>query len=192
MTTQRWRLARLPRRAAAYLLDCGLLAAGVVATQLAARLALGARFPALNTGPQVEAWILLSVSLPVWGYWAGFERSAWQATPAKRLLGLRVISAEGGRPSTRQALLRTAVKLLPWELTHATLLLPVPIWSDPAAGFRWGLAAVYGLLGLSALAAILTPRRQAAHDLAAGTVVEQTGRAVSAAHEGEMMRSRLR
>ena len=41
-------------------------------------------------------------------YFIGFEASRWQATPGKRLLGLRVETVEGARLSVGRALLRLA------------------------------------------------------------------------------------
>jgi uncharacterized RDD family membrane protein YckC len=155
----------------AYVLDGGLLAAGVVASQVGLRALLGARWPALRTGPQIEGWVLLTVSLPVWAYFSLFESSARGATPAKRLLGLRVATTTGERPGWRRALVRTAIKLLPWELTHATLLLPTPMWGAAEAEMRAGLWGVYALLGLYLVCTALTPRRQGPHDLIAGTEV---------------------
>jgi len=163
--------AGLARRALAYLLDCALLAGLVVTTQLGLRLVLGSGFPALATGLQIEAWVLLTVSLPIWFYFAGFESSVWQATPAKRLLGLRVTTLSGQRQSRGRALLRTVVKLLPWELTHLTLLLPTPLWDAATPELRPGLWIVYGLLAAYLLCAAFTSHRQAPHDLMAGTLV---------------------
>lgn len=167
----RERLGRVARRGTAYALDCGLLAVGVVTSQAALRAALGARMPALSTGPQIETWVLLTVSLPVWTYFSLLESSLQQATPAKRLLGLRVTTSTGARPGFIRALSRTALKLLPWELTHLTLMLPTPIWSAANAELRPGLFLVYGLLAAYLLCTALTPRGQAPHDLVAGTLV---------------------
>ncbi len=169
--TARPPLTLVVRRSAAYLLDGLLLAALVVASQLGLRAVLGPRLPELVTGPQIETWVLLTVSLPVWAYFTLFESSGWQATPAKRLLGLRVTTLGGGRAGLGRALLRTALKLLPWELTHLTLLLPTPIWGAASAELRPGLFVVYGLLAVYLLCAALTPRRQAPHDLIARTLV---------------------
>jgi uncharacterized RDD family membrane protein YckC len=171
MTAERLPLALVLRRGLAYVLDCALLAALVVASQFGLRALQGSRFPVLETGAQLEAWVLLSVSLPVWLYFAVGESSTRQATPAKRLLGLRVVSLGGEHVGFGQALRRTLVKLLPWELTHVTLLLPTPIWSSPTPELRPGLWLVYGLLAAYVLCAALTPRRQAPHDLIAGTLV---------------------
>jgi uncharacterized RDD family membrane protein YckC len=169
-------IERLPmtlvvRRGAAYLLDGALLAALVVASQFALRAVLGANLPPLETGWQIERWVLLTVSVPAWAYFSLFESSRWQATPAKRLLGLRVTTLGGERASWGRTLLRTALKLLPWELTHVTLMLPTPIWGAASAELRPGLWVVYGLLAVYVLCAALTPRRQAPHDLIAGTLV---------------------
>ncbi len=163
--------AYLARRAAAYLLDVALLAGAVLVTQGALRL-LGVGLPPAALGWQVEAWVLATVSLPAWLYFIALDHFSG-ATVGKRRLGLRVESARGGRLTWGQAALRTVFKLLPWELTHATLLLPTPIWFDPNAGLRPGLIAVYVLLGLYVAAAALTPRRQSVPDLLSGAVVAQ-------------------
>jgi uncharacterized RDD family membrane protein YckC len=164
----------LLRRGAAYGLDVTGLAVLVLATQWAWRALTGGRLPQPSSGWEIEAWVLLSVSLPIWLYFIALERSAGQATLGKRLMGLRVERIGGGRIRPGQAVARTALKLLPWELTHLTLLVPAPIWSDPQAGWRPGLFVVYGLLAAYAAAAALTPRRQTLPDLAAGTVVIET------------------
>ncbi len=49
-------------------------------------------------------------------YFALMECSARQATLGKRVLGLRVVTVEGGQPSRVRCLARATVKLLPWEL----------------------------------------------------------------------------
>jgi uncharacterized RDD family membrane protein YckC len=167
-------LRYLLRRGGAYVLDVAGLAALVQAAQWAWARAAGGGLPRPVSGLQIEAWVLLSVSLPIWLYFIVMERSGWQATVGKRALGLRVARTGGGRISLNQAVVRTALKLLPWELTHATLLLPAPMWNDPDAGLRPGLVIVYALLGLYAASAALTPRRQTLPDLAAGTVVIET------------------
>jgi uncharacterized RDD family membrane protein YckC len=159
----------LARRAAAYIVDVAALAAGVVVTQ-GALVLVGAGLPATASGWQVEAWVLATVSIPIWLYFIVLEcRAGW--TLGKRLLGLRVENTSGGRLSWGQAVLRTGLKLLPWELTHLTLLLPVPMWADPNTGFRPGLIIVYALLGLYLATAALTPRRQTVPDLIARTIV---------------------
>lgn len=92
---------------------------------------------------------LLTATLPAFAllgavYYAGFERSPWQATPGKRALGLIVTDADGRRIGFARALLRHAAGALSWltlNIGHAMALLP--------------------------------PRRVALHDLMAGTRVIQ-------------------
>lgn len=66
----------------------------------------------LNLG----AFLVLIVPVTVWLAWR--ESSSRQATPGKRVRGLRVVR-DGERASFRRALLRNALKVaLPWELGH--------------------------------------------------------------------------
>lgn len=164
--------AGLDRRVGAYLVDIGLLYAAIVVVQ-GALLALtgGALGTFLTTGVRLEAWVLLTVSLPSWVYFSLLESGPRAATLGKRLLKLQVQGVGGSPPGFGRVLLRTLVKLLPWELTHLTVLTPVPWWSDPAPGMRAGLVLVYGLLGIYMLTMIFHPRKQGPHDLAAGTLV---------------------
>lgn len=60
-------------------------------------------------------------------YWIGFERSAWQATPGKRALGLQVVDLRGGRPGLARAAGRHFAGALSWltlNLGHALAALP--------------------------------------------------------------------
>ncbi len=126
---------------------------------------------------ELAQFVLLT--LPVLLYFALLERSAWQGTWGKRLLGLRVVTGEGGRLGTVRSLARSAGKLVPWELSHALLWrvalapggAPVPWWV-PA-----GYALVYALVGVSLGSILLSRRRQTLYDRLAGTVV-LTGDAV--------------
>ena len=61
------------------------------------------------------------------GYWIGFERSAWQATPGKRALGLQVTDREGHRLGIGQAAVRHLAGTLSWltlNLGHALAAVP--------------------------------------------------------------------
>lgn len=90
-------------------------------------------------------WPLLQV-LWALSFVAYFALFTWRdgATPGKRLAGLRVEGAEGGRAGLAQLALREAVKLLS-----------------------------LGLLGLPFLALLLRRDRRGLHDLAAGTRVRE-------------------
>ncbi|MEU0567210.1 RDD family protein [Nonomuraea sp. NPDC005983] len=160
-------MAKALRRVAATLIDYGLVMAyaGVVAavfvplylagiTVIPAVDGLGSRILA-----QVIAAAFLSVPATVW--LASREWSARQATPGKRLLGLKVETLSGARPSRPTALARTAFKvLLPWEVAH-TMVWDQLAWPKGGFGPRDVAltVAVYGLLGLYGLTLFLSSGR---------------------------------
>jgi uncharacterized RDD family membrane protein YckC len=112
--------------------------------------------------------------LPVGVYLFLCERSARQATVGKRVLGLRVVAVDGSRASAGRILVRTVVKLLPWEVAHFF------VWQTVDAVSRGGEFAAWLLAGL--VVADLLPvvyvlvvafqrDRRGPHDLVAGTRV---------------------
>jgi uncharacterized RDD family membrane protein YckC len=116
-------------------------------------------------------YVFSVVSIPFWLYYSLLESSARQATFGMRLFGLQVTDIEGKRISFGRALLRTIIKLLPFELNHLVLFLPTPIWDEPNPGFRIGFIVVNALIILYFATMFLNRRRQSIHDLVAGTVV---------------------
>ena len=90
---------------------------------------------------QATAFVLL-VQLATWLYFASFESSRWQATPGKRVLGLRVTDLEGKRTSFVRASGRYFGKLIS------------------------GL-----ILGIGFAMAGFTEKKQALHDMLAGCLV---------------------
>lgn len=166
-------LSYLGRRLAAFVVDGLLLFAGVVTSQalmywtglhpFRAQIEAG-NWPA---GSLLHLWVFASASVPFWLYYAGFHSSAWQATPGKRLLGLKVTDTTGGRLTFIRALARAIVLLLPFEVNHLVIL-----QLDPAGGaFYAGLALVYALLALHLGVLLADPRRRSVHDWAAASQV---------------------
>ncbi len=136
------------RRLAAYLIDLPLMLLAQAATGAAA-LALGAVAWMLLAGGEegaatnaAAAAIWLVIALTGYGYFTACEASPWQATPGKRLLGLRVARVDGRPLDLRTA----AVRSLARSLCHLSL-------------------------GLGYLLALSNRRRQGLHDLIAKTVV---------------------
>lgn len=114
----------------------------------------------LSTQPQVVAamaaiteavqqWLLpplLCFVLLAALWWIGFEASARQATPGKRLLGLHVVRLDGGAPGLKSAAQRHVAGTLSWLL-----------------------------LNLGHAVAAWRPDKRALHDLLAGTRVVLDG-----------------
>ena len=103
------------RRAAAYLIDVALLAAVLLPITFAVSIVLGTEELA-----GFEVWLRSAamISVPAWAYFVVTEHR-WGRGIGKRLLGLRTVTARTDvPPSWSAALLRTAVTLAPWEMTH--------------------------------------------------------------------------
>jgi uncharacterized RDD family membrane protein YckC len=158
------------RRVVAYLIDMVLLFAVLAPLGWLVQTGIG------WVPERREIWLVLLVnfSLPSWTYFTILEARPAGATIAKALAGVRVRRAGALDPAWQALLLRTAVKLLPWELVHlsAFALAPAPgeggvlSWTDIALAN----AAILVYLGW----AFVTGGRRSLHDLAAGTWIERS------------------
>jgi uncharacterized RDD family membrane protein YckC len=122
-------------------------------------------------GVPLEIYTLLTISLPTWLYFAWSEQSSWQATLGKRVCHLIVTDTGGDRIGFGRAMLRTVIKLLPWEVSHLTVNLPTSIMFDAEPKFRYGFLAVFALLVLYPTLILLTRSHQSLHDLIGKTIV---------------------
>src|SRR3984893_4254162 len=126
------KFANVRQRIVAFLLDY-LIIAGYLVLLVIVSIGLGfgplrSEFRAMFADPnssEISAFLLLV--LPVILYFALFEHSSWQATWGKRKLRLRVTSIHGTRLSLIRSLVRSLLKFVPWELTHACLW-RIPGW----------------------------------------------------------------
>ncbi len=164
------------RRGFAYGADCFVAFTFFVITQLLILVPLrdffGITTAWFHDGVQTEIYTLVTVSIPVWLYFILSERSASGATIGKRLLKLSVRTLPTTEQiSGRQALLRNAVKLLPWEIAHLANNLPVPMMYADEPAFRLGFVASGVLMGGLMVSVVVHRQRRGLHDLAAGTCV---------------------
>lgn len=122
------------RRLLAYWIDFVLLASVLIGLQLGLYYTTsGFPFDHFVKGYQIELWVLATMSLPVWLYFILCER-LMQQTIGKKIFKLKVTNEAGAGINWVQSFIRTAVKLLPWELAHIIILVPEPWWSveEPA------------------------------------------------------------
>lgn len=115
-------------------------------TQLMAQLHSGVDMSTalMHYGDAVRTASVVTIILG-FAYYVLFEASAWQATPGKRLLRLRVCDMQGGRLSLARSAARNAVRL------SNLIIVLIPFVCYMAVGF--------------------TQRRQGLHDLVAGALV---------------------
>jgi len=118
---------------------------------------------------QLTGFLLLT--LPVSLYFAFSESSIRQATWGKQKLGLKVTDYNRERVSLWRSLARTALKFIPWELSHTL------IWNiafSPEASsimINYGFVVVYVLVGLNIASLIMTEKHQTIYDFLARTYV---------------------
>ncbi|HEU4782992.1 MAG TPA: RDD family protein [Ktedonobacterales bacterium] len=144
----------------------------VLVSVVVARTPAGPGFRALFDDPNsAEATAFLLLVVPVLLYFAIFESSRWQATWGKRVLRLRAETTSGERAGFLRALWRNALKLLPWELTHACLW-RIPGWPfDPQTPPLWinvGLILVWVIVVVYVVSLLLSRTGQTLYDHLAG------------------------
>ena len=163
-------------RSFAYLLDCCCVFALFVATQLLMfaplRSAIGMDAEWFRSGTNTQLYTIATISIPVWLYFALLDCSRWQGTIGKRLMALQVANFDtNSRVGFPRSLVRSVVKLLPWELAHVGNNLPTPVWYAEEPHFR--IAFVFSSLLLTAyiFSMYTNPSRRCIHDMVAGTRV---------------------
>ncbi len=152
------------RRCLAYLADILILFAVLFPLGWAVVLAVGF---SPTSGIQIWQATVLNFSIPAWLYFT-LSDSLWGGqTLGKRLLRLKVTGFSGQPLSAPRALLRTSVKLLPWELAHigGFALQAAPALQWACIGLSNLLIAVY------LAAAIATHGCRSIHDWIARTEV---------------------
>lgn len=119
----------------------------------------------------------LVMTFPVGAYLYLTESGTHHATFGKRKVGIRVVGSDGGMPSKRSILLRTIIKLLPWEVAHTF------VWQMQYVFYRSGYEAempewIFVGLSISIILVViyigmiaLRPDGRGPHDLLAGTLV---------------------
>ena len=171
--------ANLRLRIAAFLLDYLIIAAYIVVLIVVSVLLgfgpLRQTFQVLFANPdssEISAFLLLV--LPVILYFVLFESSSRQATPGKSKLGLRVTGTHGERLSLGRSLVRSLIKFLPWELTHACLW-RIPGWpfnpQAPSPIISAGLILVWIIVGAYVISLLMSKKHQTLYDMIAGSYV---------------------
>lgn len=171
--------ANLRLRVAAFLFDYLIIATYLIVLIIVSVLLgsgpLRQPFQELFANPnsaEISAFLLLV--LPVILYFALFESSSWQATWGKRKIGLRVINAQGERLTFGRSLVRSFIKFLPWELTHACLW-RIPGWpfnpQTPSPIISAGLILVWIIVGAYLISLMMSKKHQTLYDMIAGSCV---------------------
>jgi len=103
------------RRSTAYILDIILLFLVLAPTAFLVEAIFDIQ---PQTRSQVWVAAVMSFSIPAWAYFLVSDLSHKGATVGKRIMKVRVVSTTSDDLNFGRALIRTAVKLLPWETAH--------------------------------------------------------------------------
>lgn len=158
------------RRTAAYLIDCTICYAVVMlviqwAILSHTREAIGLSDEWFKDSLQLEVYVLLTISLPVWLYFTWMDSKEKRGTFGKRIVGLAVrVEGKTGRIGLGKSFLRTILKLLPWEIAHLGVVFPTPLYFTEQPNIR-----VLTLLGillfiLYGVSIILSQKNQSWYD----------------------------
>jgi uncharacterized RDD family membrane protein YckC len=115
---------------------------------------------------QATGFVLLT--LPIGLYFALFEARSW--TLGKRQRGLKVLRLNGQTLGLSLSFKRTALKLLPWELSH-TCIWQLRFEQLPSGVIVAGFILVWVLVGANILSLLTSDRRQTLYDKILGIVV---------------------
>ena len=154
------------RRSAAYLIDVILLFVVLAPTAFLVESIFGFQ-PSSNS----QVWIaaIMSFSIPAWSYFLLSDLSSRGMTLGKRWLKVNVHSTNSNKINFNRALLRTAIKLLPWELAHIFGFALADVISQAALSV--GLIAANLLIVIYLAILVKNGGKRSLHDIFAKTEV---------------------
>lgn len=111
--------------------------------------------------------------LPVILYFTFQESSPRQGTWGKQKVGIRIINTQGKTLSKMQALVRSLVKFLPWQIAHTCIYqMKEIVPGDPLEPFDiTGFVLVYVLVGIYLAAMFISKKRRTPYDRLSGSYV---------------------
>lgn len=117
------------------------------------------------------------LTFPVGMYMYLSESRYLYATLGKRKVGIQVVGSEGSLASKKSILVRTIVKLLPWEIAHTCMWQMQYVFytagydAEVPAWIMIGLSLSMLLVGVYIAMIVLRLDRRGPHDILAGTQV---------------------
>lgn len=122
----------------------------------------------------MEFYVLTTISLPVYLYFAYLDSKAGRGTLGKRLMHLKVVSSKDEqRLNLGTSLIRAVLKLLPWELIHIGIIFPTPLYYQENGKIRILTYIGIGLFVIYVFGAIFHSKKQTLYDLILQTKVNK-------------------
>ena len=120
----------------------------------------------------MHLYVLLSISLPVYLYFTLQDKNT-KGSLGKRFMGLQISQEDGGSIGFGKALLRTVIKLLPWEIAHMGVIYPQPLYYQEVGELRILCLVGLALLLIYFLSIVFSAKSQSLYDALLGTFVKQ-------------------
>jgi uncharacterized RDD family membrane protein YckC len=167
----------LLKRSVAYLVDCLICYLSIMLVFQALLLVpirhiLGITEQWLMDSLHLYLYVVITISAPVYCYFAFFDNLKSIGSFGKRLMNLKVTEVhKNERISLRKSAIRTFFKLLPWELAHLGVIFPTLLYFESEPSMRW--LTVFGsvLFIVYFLSIPLLRRRANLYDWLLGTQV---------------------
>jgi hypothetical protein len=119
----------------------------------------------------VDAAVFAGTILPVAGYFVATEGWSGRASIGKRLVGLGLEAhPSGGRVASLRVVVRTCIKLFPWQLAHLYVARTMSDRGSPVVA-KGAQALSLALAVVSVLFALRDPHQRALHDRVVGSRV---------------------
>jgi uncharacterized RDD family membrane protein YckC len=161
------------RRAFAYIIDILICFLCILLTQwlfLALKWNPYAGQAVITDRNGLHTWVFLTVTFPVWLYFAVFEKGGRQ-TFGKRIMHLIVVTGEAKPIPFSRSMARNAIKLIPWEANHLVLFYMGDLGGGPVKGYGYGYAVVIAMTLGYFICMLASRQHRAPHDMLAGTDV---------------------
>ena len=167
----RLRVGAYVERFVAMLLDFLFLAGGLIAMSIVAGVLVFVTKGAWGQEALTVIWLLGGFIIRN-GYFLLFEIQPRAATPGKRIMGLRVIAADGGRLTTDAVFARNALR-------EVEVFLPLTFWLARGEGVDAALISLGAIWsGVFVIFPLFNRDRRRLGDLVAGTLVVKTPKVV--------------
>ena len=165
------------KRILAYFIDCILIFSFFYFTQVtifsSLREEIGINELWFRNGINTEVYVLITVSIPAWLYFSWFDSNLSRGTLGKRICRLSLTGLNFHRVPFAKNLLRTILKLLPWELGHIANNIPVPLMYDENPEFRFAFIVSGIILTIYIITLFLSKGKFVLYDKFLKTMVDK-------------------
>jgi len=119
----------------------------------------------------LQLYVFLTISLPVWLYFTYTDSKQSNGTIGKRIMKLKVLNYNNEKIGLKRNLVRTALKLAPWEISHIGVIFPSPLYF--AQNYEIRILTIFGIILFVAYmgSIVIDSDRQSLYDKLTGTKV---------------------